>query len=60
MDLYEKARKYGQFSPYIFERLSGVVCALVAMVIGVVALMFVSPWLALIVVAVIVSGLSEG
>lgn len=57
VDLYEKARKFGQFFPYIFERLSSLVSAIVAMIAGIIALMFVSPWLALIILVAIIPGL---
>ncbi|MCA9340562.1 MAG: ABC transporter ATP-binding protein, partial [Candidatus Saccharibacteria bacterium] len=57
VDLYDKARKFGQFFPYIFERLSGLVSATVAMVVGVGALVLVSPWIALVALGAIVPGL---
>ncbi|MCA0228673.1 ABC transporter ATP-binding protein/permease [Patescibacteria group bacterium] len=57
VDLYDKARKFGQFFPYIFERLSGLVSATLAMVVGVGALVLVSPWIALVALGAIVPGL---
>ena len=57
VDLYEKARKFGQFFPYIFERLSSLMSSVVAMVAGVIALAFVSPWLTVIVLVAIIPGL---
>lgn len=56
VDLYEKARKFGQFFPYIFERLSGIVTAIVSMLAGVIALGLVSWWLALIALVAILPG----
>ncbi len=56
VDMYEKARKFSQFFPYIFERLSSFVTAVISMVAGVVALIFVSWWLALIALVAIVPG----
>jgi ATP-binding cassette subfamily B protein/ATP-binding cassette subfamily C protein len=56
VDLYEKARKFGQFFPYIFERLSGIVTAVVSMLAGVIALGLVSWWLALIALVAILPG----
>lgn len=56
VDLYEKARKFGQFFPYIFERLSGMVTAVVSMLAGVIALGLVSWWLALIALVAILPG----
>ena len=56
-DLYDKARKFGQFFPYIFDRLSGLASSVIGMVVGIFALLFVSPWIALIALAAIVPGL---
>ena len=56
-DLYEKARKFGQFFPYIFDRLSSMVTAIISMLAGIVALAFVSWWLSLIALIAIVPGL---
>lgn len=56
VDLYEKARKFGQFFPYIFERLSSIVTAIVSMLAGVIALGLVSWWLALIALVAILPG----
>jgi ATP-binding cassette subfamily B protein/ATP-binding cassette subfamily C protein len=50
-DLYEKAKKFGQFFPHIFSRLSGLATAMITMLSGIVALIFVSWWLALIATA---------
>ncbi|NCU37726.1 ABC transporter ATP-binding protein [Candidatus Saccharibacteria bacterium] len=57
VDLYDKARKFGQFFPYIFERLSTMLTAMVSMIAGVVALAFVSWWLALVAFVAIIPGL---
>ncbi len=56
-DLYDKARKFGQFFPYIFNRITSMVTALVSMIAGIVALAFVSWWLALIAFVAIIPGL---
>lgn len=55
-DLYEKARRFAQFFPYIFDRLTSVLTAIFSMVAGVAALLFVNWWLALIALAAIVPG----
>lgn len=54
VDLYEKARRFAQFFPYIFDRLSGIVSQFVAMIAGVCALIFVSWWLGLIAIVAII------
>lgn len=56
-DLYEKAKKFGQFFPYIFSRLSGMAASIIAMVSGIIALLFVSWWLSLLALAAIIPGL---
>lgn len=55
-DLYEKARKFMQFFPYLFERLSSIVTSCVSMIAGISALLFVSWWLALIALCAVVPG----
>lgn len=57
-DLYDKARKFGQFFPYIFERLSGLITAVISMLTGIIALAIVSGWLSLIALIAIVPGLA--
>lgn len=57
VDMYEKARKFAQFFPYIFERMSSLVTAIVSMFAGIIALVFVSRWLALISLFAIVPGI---
>ena len=57
-DLYDKARKFGQFFPYIFERLSGLITAVISMLAGIIALAIVSGWLSLIALIAIVPGLA--
>lgn len=58
VDLYDKARKFGQFFPYIFERLSSLVTAVISMFAGIVALALVSGWLSLIALVAIIPGLA--
>lgn len=55
-DLYDKARKFAQFFPYVFERLTTILTAIFSIVAGVVALVLVSWWLALIALIAIVPG----
>lgn len=56
-DRYDKARRFAQFFPYIFIRLSGIVTQFFTMVSGVVALIIVSWWLGLIALVSIIPGI---
>lgn len=53
-DLFEKARRFAQFFPYIFDRLTTALTAIFSMIAGVTALLFVNWWLALIALAAII------
>jgi ATP-binding cassette subfamily B protein len=55
-DLYEKARRFAQFFPYIFDRLTSALTATFSMIAGVAALLLVNWWLALIALAAIIPG----
>lgn len=55
-DLYEKARRFAQFFPYIFDRLTSVLTALFSMIAGVIALLFVNWWLVVVALAAIIPG----
>ena len=56
-DMYDKAKQFAQFFPYIFDRLGNIVTQVITIVVSVAALAFVSWWLALIVIAAMVPGL---
>ena len=56
-DLYQRARKFAQFFPYIFERLSSLITAIVSLIAGIIALVLVNWWVALIALGAIVPSL---
>ncbi|HEY1085558.1 MAG TPA: ABC transporter ATP-binding protein [Candidatus Saccharimonadales bacterium] len=56
-DTYDKARRFAQFFPYIFDRLTKVLTDFITMVSGVIALIIVSWWLGLIALVAIIPGL---
>ncbi len=56
-DLYDRATRFAGFFPYIFDRLSGIISAFIAMIVGLVALVFVSWWLGLILMVAVIPGI---
>ena len=56
-DMYDKAQQFARFFPYVFNQLASIITQFITMVAGVVALLLVSWWLALIVLAAIIPGL---
>ena len=56
-DTYEKARRFAQFFPYIFDRLTSIMTQFFTMIAGLVALTIVSWWLGAIALAAIVPGI---
>ena len=56
-DLYDRAAQFANFFPYIFDRLSGILTALISMVAGLIALTLVSWWLGLILIVAVIPGL---
>jgi ATP-binding cassette subfamily B protein len=55
-DLYDRAQQFANFFPYVFDRLANVFTQFITMIAGLVALIFVSWWLGLIVIAAIIPG----
>lgn len=55
-DLYDRAQQFANFFPYVFDRLANVLTQFITMIAGLVALVFVSWWLGLIVIAAIIPG----
>jgi ATP-binding cassette, subfamily B, bacterial len=56
VDLYDRATDFARFFPYVFDRISGVITQFITMVAGLVALVFVSWWLGLIILLAIIPG----
>lgn len=56
-DMYDKAQQFARFFPYVFDRLAQVLTQFITMVAGLVALIWVSWWLGLIVLAAVIPGI---
>lgn len=56
-DLLDKSRRFSNFFTYMFDTLGSVLTALIALISSVIALMFVSWWLALLLLVAVVPGL---
>lgn len=55
-DLYDRAYRFSQFFAYVFDRLAGLLGQLVTLIVGLIALIAVSWWLGLIVLAAVIPG----
>lgn len=55
-DMYDKAQNFARFFTYVFDRLTSILTQLIGVVVGLAALLFVSWWLALIVLAAVIPG----
>jgi ATP-binding cassette subfamily B protein/ATP-binding cassette subfamily C protein len=53
-DLFDKAKNFANFFAYVFDRLAGLVTQFITMVAGLVALVFVSWWLGIILIAAVI------
>lgn len=56
-DTYDKAQQFAGFFPYLFNRFADIFTQLVTLIAGLVALLFVSWWLGIIVLAAVIPGL---
>jgi ATP-binding cassette subfamily B protein/ATP-binding cassette subfamily C protein len=56
-DLYDRAKKFSQLFAYVFDRLTGVIAQFITMIVGIAALVFVSWWLGVIVLAAVIPGI---
>ena len=56
-DLYDRSTQFASFFPYIFDRLSGLVSSFIQLIAGLVALVIVSWWLGLILIAAVIPGI---
>jgi len=56
-DMYDKAQQFARFFPYVFDRLAQILTQFITMVAGLVALIWVSWWLGLIVLAAVIPGI---
>jgi ATP-binding cassette subfamily B protein len=53
-DLFDKSQQFSRMFSYVFDRLASIFTALISLIAGVVALLFVSWWLALILLAAVI------
>lgn len=56
-DMYDKAQQFARFFPYVFDRLANVLTQFITMIAGLAALIWVSWWLGLIVLAAVIPGI---
>ena len=56
-DMYDKAQQFARFFPYIFDRLANILTQFITMIAGLIALIWVSWWLGLIVLAAVIPGI---
>jgi ATP-binding cassette subfamily B protein len=57
IDMYDRASQFARFFPYVFDRLAGIMTQLITMVAGILALVFVSWWLGLIIIVAVIPGI---
>ena len=55
-DLFDKSKQFAQFFGYVFDKLASIVTSLVSLIAGLVALLLVSWWLGLILLAAVIPG----
>ena len=55
-DLFDKSKQFANFFAYVFDKLASIVTSLVSLVAGLVALLLVSWWLGLILLAAVIPG----
>lgn len=55
-DMYDKAQQFARFFPYVFDRLTTILTQFIQMIAGLIALVFVSWWLGVIVLAAVIPG----
>jgi ATP-binding cassette subfamily B protein len=57
IDTYDKAQRFANFFPYVFDRLATVASQFITLIAGLIALILVSWWLGLILVAAVIPGI---
>jgi ATP-binding cassette subfamily B protein/ATP-binding cassette subfamily C protein len=57
VDMYDRASQFAHFFPYVFDRLAGIMTQLITMVAGLVALVFISWWLGVIMIVAVIPGI---
>jgi ATP-binding cassette subfamily B protein/ATP-binding cassette subfamily C protein len=53
-DLFDKSRQFAQFFAYVFDKLASIFTSFISLIAGLIALSFVSWWLALILLAAVI------
>lgn len=56
-DLFDRASQFARFFPYVFNSLANILTQFITMIAGIVALVLVSWWLGLIVIAAVIPGI---
>lgn len=56
-DMYDRARDFGRFFPYVFNQISGLIVNAITVVISIIALFFISWWISVIILIAIIPGI---
>ncbi len=56
-DLFDKARQFANFFGWVFDKLASIATSFITMIAGLIALLFVSWWLGLILLAAVIPGI---
>lgn len=56
-DMYDKASRFANFFPYVFDRLAGITTSFISLLAGLIALTIVSWWLGVILIAAVIPGI---
>lgn len=56
-DMYDRARDFGRFFPYVFNQVSGLIVNAITVIISIVALFFISWWISVIILVAIIPGI---
>lgn len=57
VDLFDRAKKFASFFGYVFDRIAGIITQIITMVAGLIALVFVSWWLGVILILAVIPSL---
>lgn len=56
-DMYDRARDFGRFFPYVFNQVSGLIVNAITVIISIIALFFISWWISVIILIAIIPGI---
>ncbi len=56
-DMYDRARDFGRFFPYVFNQVSSLIVNVITVIISIIALFFISWWISVIILIAIIPGI---